>query len=111
MNLSRPTRHLAVRIERASPTAPTWPGEAGARGGGARFDCMDASGGMEPVVILTQFGESASDAPDRVLGPRLHARQGLALSEVREEIYRRFARAGIEIPIPVRRIIQEGVKT
>jgi small-conductance mechanosensitive channel len=38
---------------------------------------------------------------------RDYAQQGLALSQVHEEIDRRFRASGIEIPFPVRRMILE----
>lgn len=37
-----------------------------------------------------------------------YADQGLALSQVHEEIHRRLAEAGVEIPVPIRKLIHEG---
>jgi small-conductance mechanosensitive channel len=59
-----------------------------------------------PVVLVTRFAEwSISLAV--IFWTRSFADRGLATSQVHEEIVRRFAEAGIEIPFPVRRILQE----
>ena len=59
-----------------------------------------------PVALVTRFGENGVHLR-LVFWPRTFGDQGAAVSEVHEEIYRRFAEAGIEIPLPVRRIVQE----
>jgi small-conductance mechanosensitive channel len=58
------------------------------------------------VVLVTRFAESSISLAV-VFWTRSLADRGLATSEVHEEIARRFADAGIEIPFPVRRILQE----
>lgn len=60
-----------------------------------------------PVVLLTRFGEFTLDFRV-VFWARDYLDQGLVTSEVREQIHRRFNEAGIEIPYPVRRVIQEA---
>ncbi|MFI5183255.1 MAG: mechanosensitive ion channel family protein [Vicinamibacteria bacterium] len=60
-----------------------------------------------PQALVTRFGEYAVSLR-LVFWPRSFTDQGLAVSQVHEEIYRRFADAGIEIPFPVRRIVQEA---
>jgi small-conductance mechanosensitive channel len=60
----------------------------------------------EPVVTLVRFGDFSLHFR-LVFWVRDYAEQGLALGEVHEEIYRRLSAAGIEIPFPVRRVIQE----
>jgi MscS family membrane protein len=58
-----------------------------------------------PVALVTRFG-------DRAVHCRLvffavdYTRQGLALSDVHEEAYRRFHEAGIEIPFLERRVVE-----
>jgi MscS family membrane protein len=57
-------------------------------------------------VVLLRFAESAIVFRVAFFA-RDYTEAGLALSAVHEEIHRRFAEAGIEIPFPVRRVIQE----
>jgi small-conductance mechanosensitive channel len=60
----------------------------------------------EPVAVVTRFGEF-SVVLRVVFWAKDYVQQGLAASEVHEEIYRRLSEAGIEIPLSTRRIIQE----
>lgn len=109
VNLSRPTRQLVVRIDASVAYGTDLVLAKQVLAEAARSTAY-ASGGMEPVVILTQLGESGVTLRI-VLTARDYNEAHLARSEVLEAIYRRFAQLGIEVPIPVRRIIQEGVKT
>jgi MscS family membrane protein len=59
-----------------------------------------------PVALVTRFADHAVSLR-LVFWPRSFADQGLAVSQIHEEIWRQFADAGIEIPFPVRRIVQE----
>jgi MscS family membrane protein len=59
-----------------------------------------------PVVLVTQFADSSVNMR-LIFWTRDVAERGLATSQVHEEVARRFAEAGIEIPFPVRRVIQE----
>jgi MscS family membrane protein len=60
-----------------------------------------------PVVLFTKFADSAITCR-LVFFAKDYIEQGLAVSGVYEEIERRFRDAGIAIPYPTRRIIQEG---
>ena len=60
----------------------------------------------EPVVLITRFGESAVDF-QLMFWARDYGEQGLARSDVYEAVYDALAAAGIEIPLPTRRIVQE----
>jgi MscS family membrane protein len=59
-----------------------------------------------PLVLVTRLGES-SVLLRLVFWVRDYTEQGLCTSEVYEEIYRRLAEAGIEIPLPAHRVVQE----
>ena len=108
VNLSRPTRQLVVRID-VSVAYGTELALAKQVLAEAARGAAYAGAGMEPVVILTQLGETAVTLRV-VLQARDYTEAHLVRSEVLETIYRRFAELGIEVPIPVRRIIQEEVK-
>jgi small-conductance mechanosensitive channel len=60
-----------------------------------------------PVVLVTRFGDFSVNLLV-VFWAKDYAEQGLALSSVLEEAYRRLAAEGIEIPFPVRRLIQSA---
>jgi small-conductance mechanosensitive channel len=59
-----------------------------------------------PVVLVTRFGDYAVNL-QVIFWTKSFAEKGLATSQVHEEIYRRFRETGIEIPFPVRKVIQE----
>ncbi len=58
------------------------------------------------AALVTRFGDSAVHLL-LVFEARDYLEQGLALSAVHEDVHRRLAEAGIEIPYPVRRILRE----
>jgi small-conductance mechanosensitive channel len=60
----------------------------------------------EPVVQITRFGESAVNF-QVMFWARDYAEQGLARTEVYEAVHDGLTAAGIEIPAPTRRFIQE----
>jgi len=60
-----------------------------------------------PVVLVTRFGEYAVGM-QLVFSARDYLEQGLAQSAVHEEIDRRFRGEGIEIALPIRRVIQDA---
>jgi small-conductance mechanosensitive channel len=62
--------------------------------------------GRAPLVLVVRFADFSVNLR-LVFWARDCREQGLALSQVHEEIYRRFGEAGIEIPFPVRRLIRE----
>jgi small-conductance mechanosensitive channel len=105
VNLSRPTRELVVRID-VNVAYGTELALAKQVLAEAARSTAYAGSGMEPVVIVTQFGESALTLRV-VLQARDYSEAHLARSEVLEAIYRRFDELGIEFPFPVRRIIRQ----
>jgi small-conductance mechanosensitive channel len=60
-----------------------------------------------PVVLVTRLAEYAINL-QVVFWARDYLDQGQARSDVHEEIYRRLTAAGIEIPIPTKKVIHEG---
>jgi small-conductance mechanosensitive channel len=60
-----------------------------------------------PVVLVTKFADFFVNVL-LIFWVRDYTEQGLALSQVHEEIDRRFREAGVEIPFPVRRIVLEA---
>jgi len=60
----------------------------------------------EPRVLVLGFGDAAVNFR-LVFWVKDYTEQAQATSEVYEEIYRRLAEAGIDMPLPTRRVIQE----
>jgi MscS family membrane protein len=105
VNLSRPSRALTTRLDVGVAYGSDIPQvKQILREAALASSRVDPE--REPVVTLTRFGDF-SVSFRLVFWVRDYEEQGLALGEVHEEIYRRFAEAGIEIPFPVRRVIQE----
>jgi small-conductance mechanosensitive channel len=106
VNQSRPGRHVTTRVEVAvaygSDLAQVREILLAAAHGSELVDPQ-----ADPVVLVVRFGEHAVQLR-LVFWARDYLTQGLASSQVLEAIYRRFAAAGIQIPYPTRRIIQEG---
>lgn len=72
----------------------------------AALACGHVDRERAPLVLVTRFGDFAVSL--RVIfWAKDYADQGLALSQVHEEIHRRLAEAGIEMPVPIRRMIHE----
>ena len=65
--------------------------------------------GREPSVLIARFAESAVDF-QVMFWARDYAEQGLARSEVYEAVHEGLAAAGIAVPVPTRRIIQEAIQ-
>jgi small-conductance mechanosensitive channel len=61
------------------------------------------------VVLITRFAESAVNFPV-MFWARDYAQQGLARSEVYEAVHDGRAAAGIAIPLPTRRMVQEAMQ-
>ena len=104
-NLSRPSRSVTTRIE------------VGVAYGSdltlvkrVLSEAALASGYVDrdrtPLVLVTRFADFFVNVL-LIFWVRDYAEQGLGLSQVHEEIDRRFREAGIEIPFPVRRIVAE----
>jgi MscS family membrane protein len=60
-----------------------------------------------PTVLVNRLGDYAISL-QVVFWARDYLEQGLARSEVHEEVYRRLNEAGIEIPLPTSKVIHEG---
>ena len=105
VNLTRPTRSLTTRAEVGIAYGSDLDQVKRILADAVRQSTY-ADKGREPVVLVTRFGDFALHL-QVVFWARDYNEQGLALSEVYENIYRDFARAGIEIAYPVQRQIQE----
>jgi small-conductance mechanosensitive channel len=105
VNLSRPTRHLVTRVEVAvvfgSDLRRVRQVLTDAARRSARVDPEH-----EPVVLITRLHESAVNFVV-MFWARDYAEQGLARTEVYEAVHDGLTAAGIEVPPPTRRIIQE----
>jgi small-conductance mechanosensitive channel len=105
VNLSRPSRSLTTRLEVGVAYGSDLPLVrrvlAEAALSSEHTDCDRA-----PVVLVTRFADFFVNVM-LIFWVRDYAQQGLALSQVHEEIDRRFRASGIEIPFPVRRMILE----
>jgi small-conductance mechanosensitive channel len=97
VNLSRPTRVLTTRVE-VGVAYDSDPSVVKA--------ILRESALASPVVLLQRFGDFSLQYL-LVFWVRDYVEQGLCRSEVQQEIHRRLGEAGIEIPFPVRRVIQE----
>ena len=106
VNLSAPTRHLTTRI----PISVAY-GSDLARVREALVAAALASPHVDPqrapVVLVTKLADFSVNFL-LVFWARDYSEQGLATSEVYEEIHRRFREAGIEIPLPASRVIHTG---
>jgi small-conductance mechanosensitive channel len=105
VNLSRPSRRITTRIEVGVAYGSDLPA--------VRRVLAEAALGSEytdpertPVVLVTRFADFFVNVL-LIFWVRDYAEQGLAVSQVHEEIDRRFRERGIEIPFPVRRLIGE----
>jgi MscS family membrane protein len=105
VNLSQPTPLVTTRIDVGVAYGTDLQRAKEALAGAAQASEYVAPDRL-PVVLVTQFADSSIDMR-LVFWTRNVAERALAISQVHEEIARRFAEAGIEIPFPVRRVIQE----
>ncbi len=105
VNLSQPTPVVATRID-VGVAYGTDLRRAKAVLAGAALASEYVVADRAPVALVTRFADSSVDMR-LVFWTRNVAERALAISEVHEEIARRLAEAGIEIPFPVRRVIQE----
>ena len=104
VNQTRPTRQIATRLD------------VGVAYGSdlaqvkrilvdSALSASHVDGDRPPLALVTRFGDFSIQCR-LVFWARDYAQQGLAASEVHEQIYRRLAEAGIEIPFPTQRLIQ-----
>lgn len=105
VNQSRPTRHVVVRFEISVAYGSDLDQVKALLVAAARASQYVVTE-PEPVPLVVRLTDSGI-----LLRMGFQARdyleQGLALSAVTEHVYRRFSEAGIVIPVPVRRVIQE----
>jgi small-conductance mechanosensitive channel len=105
VNLALPTRRLTVRVEVGVAYGSDLREVKELLLASAQASpLVDAD--REPAVTVVRFADFAVIVV-LVFWVRDYMDQALARSQVHEEIDRRFREAGIEIPFPVRRVIQE----
>ena len=104
VNLSLPDRSLTTRLEVAVAYG-TDLREAKRVLALAGRDCPRVDPERPPLVLVTGFADFAISLR-LIFWVKDYAEQGLAASEVYERVYQGLQEAGIEIPFPVRRIIQ-----
>jgi MscS family membrane protein len=108
VNQSLPTPHITTRVE-VGVAYGTDLARAKAVLAEAALASEHVDPERAPVVLVTRFADSSINLL-LIFWARSFAARGLAASQVHEEIVRRFAEAGIEIPFPVRKILQEVVR-
>ena len=106
VNVSRPSRSVTTRLEVAVAYGTDLAVVRQVLTEAARIT-EHADPARAPEVLVTRFADFAVNLL-LVFWVRDYAKQGLAVSQVYEEIERRFRERGIEIPFPVRRLIVEG---
>jgi MscS family membrane protein len=105
VNQSRPTRHLVTRVEVGVAFGSDLRRvKEVLRGAALASDRVDPD--HEPVVLITRLHESAVNFV-LMFWARDYAEQGLARTEVYEAVHDGLVGAGIELPLPVRRVSQE----
>ena len=104
-NQSRPTRSITTRIE-VGVAYGTDLAKAKKVLAEAALASEHVEANHAPVVLVTRFADFSIDLL-LIFWASDYALQGLVRSAVHEEIDRRFRAEGIEIPFPVRRLIQE----
>jgi len=105
VNQSRPTRHIVTRAEVAVAFGSDLPRvKEILRRSALLSPRVDPE--REPVVLITRLHESAVNFVV-MFWARDYAEQGLARTEVYEAVHDGLTAAGIEIPRPTPRIIQE----
>ncbi len=103
VNLTWPDRHITVRIEVGVPY-DTDLEEARAILAASALASPHVDPDRTPAAVITKFADFQVSLL-LVFWAKDYADEGLARSEVHEEIQRRLREAGIEFPIPVRKII------
>lgn len=106
VNLTQPTRAMTVRVDVAVAHGTDLE-RAKAVLAEAAGACTYLAPDSQPVVVVTGLGEFAIQLRV-VLLARDYTEAHLAKSQVIEQIVARLAEAGIEIPYPTRRIVQEA---
>ena len=105
VNLSRPSRTVTTRVEVGVAYGSDLPLVRRVLGEAA-LSSEHSDRERAPVVLVTRFADFFVNVM-LIFWVRDYAQQGLAVSQVHEEIDRRFRESGIDIPFPVRRLIME----
>jgi MscS family membrane protein len=108
VNLSRPSRSISTRLE-VGLAYGTDLAQAKRilREAALASEYVDQE--RTPQVLVSRFADFSVNF-QMVFWARDYTQQGLARSQVHEEAYRLLRGAGIEIPVPVRRIIGETAR-
>jgi small-conductance mechanosensitive channel len=108
VNQTRPTRHITTRVDVGVAY-----GSDLAQVRRILAEAAQASHYVDrerpPLVLVTRFADFSINLRV-VFWAKDYTEQALAASEVHEAIYARLREAGIEIPFPVRRVLQEVVQ-
>ncbi len=108
LNLSRPSRAIATRLEVGVPWGSDLAQAKRILGEAARAsEYVDPE--RAPQVLITRFADFAVNL-QLVFWARDYTEQGLARSQVHEEAYRRLRQAGLDIAVPVRRLQGEPAR-
>jgi len=108
VNLSRPSRSIATRLE----VGVAWGTDLAQAKGLLREAALSSEyvdRERAPQVLVSRFADF-SVIFQLVFWARDYTQQGLARSQVHEEAYRLLRGTGIEIPVPVRRIVSETAR-
>jgi small-conductance mechanosensitive channel len=105
VNQSRPSREITTRIELGVAYGTDLRAARRILAEAALSSARVAQE-REPMVLVTRFADSAVSLL-LIFWTRDYTEQGLAATEVHEEIDRRFRSAGIRIPFPTRELIQQ----
>jgi MscS family membrane protein len=106
VNQSRPTRQITTRVE-LGVAYGTDLAKAKKVLAEAALASEHVATDRTPVVVVTRFADFSINLL-LVFWARDYLAQGLAQSAVHEEIDRRFREEGIEIPFPIRKLIQDA---
>ncbi len=106
VNMSQPNRNLTLRLEVGVAYGSDLDRAKALMAAAAR-GCEYVEPSREPVVLATRFADFSVNLM-LVCWAKDYTQAGLAGSSVREAIHRDFAREGIEIPFPIRKVLHEG---
>ncbi|MCM2254419.1 MAG: mechanosensitive ion channel family protein [Vicinamibacteria bacterium] len=105
-NLTQPSRNLTLRINVGVAYATDLERAKGLLATAAR-ECPLVEPAREPVVLATQFADFSINLM-LICWAKDYEQAGLAGSAVREAIHKSFAREGVEIPFPIRKVLHDG---
>lgn len=105
-NLTQPSRNLTLRINVGVAYGTDLVRAKGLLATAAR-ECSYVEPAREPVVLATQFADFSINLM-LICWAKDYEQAGLAGSALREAVHAAFAREGIEIPFPIRKVLHEG---